>query len=240
MRVVLIAWALSVLPLLLLAAWLGVSLKRGYAGILIDSRGRYSLSQLQMVLWTLLVLSLLSGLFFARVYSGIQDALSFAIPTELLIVMGISIGGGAIASTIKAGKDAANPDRIAASNAQDRPRFAQIFLLEEGALADQVVDVAKFQNFWLTLILIVAYIALVIQGVTSAAAMVLPGFDDKFLVLLGISHAGYVAGKLPDHPGAPAGLTVAARSRGAVPAAALTAAAAPPLTYVPRNPPPLP
>ncbi len=239
MKAVLIAWALSVFPLLLLAVWLGVSLGRGYAGILIDNRGRYSLSQFQMVLWTLLVLSLLSGLFFARVISGVQDALSFSIPTELLIVMGISIGGGAISSTIKAGKDASHPDRIAASNAQDQPRFAQMFLLEEGALADQVVDVAKFQNFWLTLILIVAYVALAIKAivsVTSIAAVVLPGFEDKFLVLLGIRHAGYLAGKRPDHPGSPPGLTIALRSRGAVPAAAPVAQA--PLTYLPRNPAP--
>jgi hypothetical protein len=240
MKGVLIAWGLSVLPLLLLAVWLGRFLGRGYAGILIDNRGRYSLTQFQLVLWTLLVLSLLSGLFFARAFSGVvQDALDFAIPTELLIVMGISLAGGAISSTIKAGKDASHPERIAASNAQDRPRFAQMFLVEEGALADQVVDVAKFQNFWLTLILVTAYGFLAIKtimSVTSITAVVLPGFDDSFLVLLGISHAGYLAGKLPDQPGSPPGLTVALRGQGALPAVAPVAS--PPLSYAPRNPAP--
>lgn len=237
MKSVLVAWGLSLFPLLLLAVWIGRSLGRGYAGILIDNRGRYSLTQFQVVLWTLLVLSLLAGLFFARVFARVPDALGFDIPTELLIVMGISLGGGAIASTIKAGKDASHPDRIAASDAKDQPRFAQMFLVEEGVLADRVVDVAKFQNFWLTIILIVAYIVLAfraILSVTAIAEVALPGFEDRFLVLLGISHAGYLAGKLPEQPGAPPGLTVARRSQGAVPAAAPEVLAAP--TYVPRNP----
>ena len=68
----------------------------------------------------------------------------------------------------------------------------------------------------------------------------LPGFSGTLLVLLGISHAGYVAGKLPTPEGSPSGLTVALRQQGAVPVAKAAVAAAagapPPPTYVPRNP----
>ena len=167
-------------------------------------------------------------------------ALDFTIPDELLIVVGISIGSTAVSTVIKAQKDRSNPGTIAASGPGDKPRLAQIFLLEEGDMADQTIDVAKFQNFWITLILIVAYVAQtgkVFNGLHSPSDITeLPGFAGTFVTLLGISHAGYVAGKLPNRPGVPSGLTLQLRRQGAVPAAAAAAAVAAAPGYVPRNP----
>jgi hypothetical protein len=61
MTVVYVAWAVSAAVLVAVAVWLGMSIRRSAFGVLIDSRGRHSLSQLQLVLWTLLVLSLIAG-----------------------------------------------------------------------------------------------------------------------------------------------------------------------------------
>jgi hypothetical protein len=238
MRTLFLSWGISAAVLILVAIALGLRLNRGYLGILIDNRGRYSLTQMQVVLWSILIISLIVGLYSARVVANISDALNFAIPEELLIVMGISVGSTAVAITVKAGKDASHPGQVAASNESDRPRFAQMFLVEEGELADKVVDVTKFQNFWITVILVAAYIVLAVNAVDAADRVddvVLPGFSGTFLTLLGISHAGYLAGKLPNQPGKPKGLTVLLRRGDAVPGAA--AAPAPsPATYTPRNP----
>ncbi len=212
-------WAISAIVLALSAVFLGGVIGRGYIGILIDNRGRYSLTQLQLVVWIIIILSLISGVFFSRLLGGLsKDALMFSIPDELLIVIGVSVSSTVAATVVKAQKNASIPDRIAASGANDRPRFSQIFLLEEGILADQVIDISKFQNFWITAILAVSYVALAIAAIKTAGTVdhvnALPGFSGNFVTLLAISHAGYIAGKLPNGTGIPKGLTYESLKQG--------------------------
>jgi hypothetical protein len=82
-------------------------------------------------------------------------------------------------------------------------------MLEEGEYADQVIDVTKFQNFAFTIVLLVAYVVTAIHTIvedkTAANVTALPGLAGTFLVLLGISYAGYVGGKLPPQVGTPPG-----------------------------------
>jgi len=236
------AWVAAAAVLVASAGLLGTKvLHRGPLGILIDGRGRYSLTRFQLVLWSVLVLSLVAGVAVGRLLLGSGAALAFTIPDELLVAMGISLGSTVSAETIKAAKDASAPERIAASNAEDQPRFSQVFLAEEGEQADQIVDIAKFQNFWLTVLLVAAYVALVVSEINRQPSIdqlaALPGFSGTLATLLGISHAAYLAGKLPNQKSAPTGLTVALRRAGASAVAAPPAASrVSPLTYVPRNP----
>jgi hypothetical protein len=249
MDAVFIAWAVSAAVLLLVAVGLGATIRGGPLGILIDSRGRYSLTQLQLVLWTVVIMSLIFGVFWGRLVGGLAaNALDFSIPSELLIVLGISVGSTVTSSVIKAAKDADHPERVAASDSGDPPRFFQIFWVEEGAMADRAIDVTKFQNFWFTLILVVAYVALAIATLAKLGDISkldsLPGFSAQFVTLLAISHGAYVAGKLPTPPGNPSGLSVRGLVDGWVPmqqaaaaqAAAVAAGLQPPRSYAPRNP----
>ena len=130
-----------------------------------DNRGRYSLAQLpdgdmddrRPVVDC-------SGSRRADLQSDVQaTALEFAIPSTLLLVMGISLGSAVGASAIKGTKDQVATNAIAASNDEDKPRLLQLFTLEEGTLADKAIDIGKFQNFWLTLILVMGYIALAVS-----------------------------------------------------------------------------
>jgi hypothetical protein len=131
-----LAWIISAALLLALAAWPGGRYVRtaGVFGILIDSRGRFSLTHLQLILWTLVVLPLVAGVFFGRLWAGVDDPLGFNIPPELLGVLGISVGSAVTASAVKASKDLRVPDRVKASiagSANDSPRFGQVLLIEE-------------------------------------------------------------------------------------------------------------
>lgn len=215
MTAIFIAWGASAVLIIGLAIGLGYVMKPPYGpiGILIDSRGRYSLTHFQLVVWSIVVLSLVSGVFWGRLAEGVSDPLSFKIPSEVLGLLGISAGSAVTATAIKATRNITHAAGVAASGPADRPRFAQIFLLEEGEFADKVIDVTKFQNFIITTVLVAAYIGLAITAIEEAgnasAFGSLPGFSGTFLVLLGISHAAYVAGKLPSHSGEPAGLTMA-------------------------------
>jgi hypothetical protein len=230
-------WGISAFLIVLLAGFLGTrtNLQGGSSvfGILIDGRGRYSLTHLQLVMWSIIIFSLVSGVFWGRLIHGVDNPLSFTIPENVLGLVGISVGSALTAGVVKASKDSTeNGAKVAASGPiagqgkQDQPRFSQIFMLEEGENADRVIDVTKFQNFLITLILAVAYIALAINHISEAhnagEVTSLPTFSGTFLILVGISHAGYVGGKLANQTGTPPGLTVANR-------------AAPPAGLEPRN-----
>lgn len=256
-----VAWAISAAALVLLAVILGrwCTQAKSILGILVDNRGRMSLTHLQLTLWTLLILSLIVGVFVGHGWS-----LDFDIPNQVLGLMGITVGSTVAATITKSAKDndPTASARIAVPAVGEKPKLAQVIWVEEGALADEVIDITKFQNFAFTVVLVVAYTALAIHAIRfsphHAALTTLPDLPSQFLTLLGISHAGYIAGKLPNQTGVPgahetvAGHNVrrqkdalvasqlrdvtAARAAADV-AAALAAAQTPPLAQPPASPP---
>lgn len=209
-------WAGSAVVIIFLAVIVGRLTTLRWLGIAIDSRGRYSLSQLQLALWTVVILSLVAGVFFGRLWHG-ADPLGFTIPAQVLGLLGISAGSSVTAIAAKVQKNTTHPASVAASAPVGswEPKLIQIFLQEEGTYADQVVDITKFQNFIITIVLVVGYVVLAVNSIhsagTAAKVTALPTFSGTFLILLGISHAAYLAGKIPSPTGQPAGLTVAGR-----------------------------
>lgn len=216
MPTILLTWLISAGAMLLLAVLLGLRARGRILGILIDSRGRYSLAQFQLVVWTILLISLVSGVFWGRLAEHSANPFDFVVPPDLVGVLGIALASTMMSGVVKASKDATYGDCVAASDrVRDLPRLSQIFMQEEGPLADRAVDVTKFQNFVITLTLLVGYAALattlIENAATAAQVTTVPGLSGAFITLLGISHAGYLAGKLPVASGGnPApGLTVA-------------------------------
>jgi hypothetical protein len=210
-------WGGSALVISGLALLVGFVSTQRVLGLLIDSRGRYSLTHLQVSLWTIVILSLIAGVFFGRWQHNVAHPLAFTIPSVVLGLLGISIGTGVTATAGKIAKNTTRPANVAASapGSPWKPSLIQIFLLEEGSYADQVVDITKFQNFVFTIVLVLAYIGLAVHTITAAGkaskVTTLPSFSGTFLILLGISYAGYLAGKLPSPKGAPTGLSMATR-----------------------------
>ncbi len=241
MTAILWSWAVSAVLLLALAGFLGFRVKLPpdnirpspwILGILVDNRGRFSLNRLQLVLWSIVVISLISGVFFGRLIEGVADPLGFTIPDRVLGLLGISVGTGVTVGAVKATKKtkaeeeaakakaqaaarvppavhppegrAASPLATYAATAQP-PFFWQVFMLEEGDLADDVVDVTKFQSFGFTIILVVAYVAMSIKAIVNAKVaekvVGLPDISGTFLVLIAISYTGYLGGKLPTQTG---------------------------------------
>jgi hypothetical protein len=236
MTAILWSWAVSAAVLLTIAIALGrrVFLPPGnvrpnawWLGILVDDRGRFSLNRLQLVLWTLVVISLVAGVFFGRLIEGVAEPLEFTIPGRVLGLIGISVGAAVTVAAVKGTKKAeaeASPVgpapavlvdqgaraniKLATYQATGRPpRLWQIFMAEEGSFADDVVDVTKFQSFAITIVLVVAYVGMAINAIVEAKTAVhlnaLPDLKGTFLVLLGISYTGYAGGKLAPSSGAP-------------------------------------
>ena len=190
-----ISWIVSGIVLLILAVVIGKQITQKYLGILIDGRGRYSLTHFQIVLWTIIILSSAIGVLIEKKF----NPTGFGFSPQLLGLMGISAGSAVLATGVKATKDAtAKVARAGTFTLSDgtttpiTPHFAQIWLEEEGDLADKVVNITKYQNFIFTLVIVGFYVTL------AWRAGGLPTLPDNVVWLIGISHAGYVGGKVPD------------------------------------------
>jgi len=199
MSSVFVWWAVWALLLIFSAAWIGRKWETArYLKVFCDNNGRFSLNQFQIVLWTILILSLFAGIAFARLCGGVENPLNIQFPNELLILMGISVGTSVAATAIKSGKDRDNIEVFG----KGKPKWDQLYNKEDknGEEAESV-DVTRFQNFWITIIMLIMYLFMAISFVKSKAVLsgpvILPGFNDTLLYLIGISHAGYMAGKLP-------------------------------------------
>jgi hypothetical protein len=209
-RDTLIAWAVAAGILLFGMGAAGRISSGSSLGILRDNRGRYSLSHVQILLWTLVILSLIAGVAAGRLLGDAAGGpLGFTVPDSVLALLGISIGSTVAARAIKAGKNTRRQAHIAASDRRDPPHLAQILLVEEGRQADRLVDVTKVQSLVITIVLVVSYVAMAVSEIRKAGSAAeltsLPDVAGTFGALLAISHAGYLAGKLPDQPGIPEG-----------------------------------
>lgn len=190
-------WLVSLLVLLAIAFLVGRQAGQGTLGILIDGRGRYSLTHFQVVLWTIVILSSILGVLISQGF----DPKAVQFPPELLGLMGISAGSGVLATGVKGGKDVGSKANVAragifklsnGTTTTIAAHFAQIWLEEEGDQSDKVVSITKYQNFIFTLVILGFY-------VTAAwKSGGLPELPERIVWLIGISHAGYVGGKVPD------------------------------------------
>jgi hypothetical protein len=169
---------------------IGVAVTGQRMGVLWTARNTYSLSRVQVTLWTLLVLSALAavvvcrahGLLVAAGSAGVGSALNIDIPPELLTVMGISVASGAAAPAILSLKTQADPPPVheleaaesrvggalaAVGNVAVRPSdcpplVKDLFQGDEVSKAG-TVDMGKVQQAIVTVILWCIYLAMLTQ-----------------------------------------------------------------------------
>lgn len=99
-------WPVSALAILIVSVLAGRSATGKLTGILIDSRGRFSLTHLQVVAWTILILSA----FVATLIASNFDVSKAKLSTDLLGLMGIAAGSAVLSTAVKAVKDAPGSD----------------------------------------------------------------------------------------------------------------------------------
>jgi hypothetical protein len=200
-------WAGGAAVLLLVGGWVGTSVRGHWGGVLVDARGRYSLTRIQISLWTVTLLPLITAVLVARSAEVGLDPLGFTLPPEVLALMGVSVASAAGATAVKARKNRTRAPFVAAAP-DGAARLVQAVLIEEGPTADETVDITKLQNLIVIVVLVLAYVLITwhsYSGLGPAPVIsaprditTLPTFDATFVALLAISHAGYHGGKLPD------------------------------------------
>ena len=177
----------SLVAMLALLVAIGVAITGRRLGILWTARNTYSLSRLQVTLWSLLVLAALAavvscrarGLFIAQGPLGVDNALNLEIPQSLLALMGISVTSAAAVPAILSMKAQASAPTGAQLNAASArlggdvqasggvlvrpancpPLVRDLFQGDDISKAG-TVDFSKVQQAVITLILWVAYLGM--------------------------------------------------------------------------------
>jgi hypothetical protein len=221
------AWLATLILLDLFAIIAGQGITGIWYGVLIDEHNKMSLSRMQMVLWTIVVLSGILTAALSNIGSGQPDPLAIALPTELWLLMGISTTTLVASPLILSTKTNKPTDEAAAArtfntivtNQHVDPdmldtkgevivntnaaaaRWSDMFRGEEVANGGQL-DLGKIQMFYFTLILIFAYasaMGAMFAAQTTARIGSFPALDASMIALLGISHAGYLTSKAIPH-----------------------------------------
>lgn len=225
---------LYMLLLVAFAAIAGHIITGVWRGVLIDSRNKISLSRLQMLMWTVL---LLSGFLVAVLINIRRTAspLSIELDETLWGLMGISTASLVGSPLLKNSKKSEKPNteamaktkevladqgvdtthvkaegKILVNEKPEDASWTDIFKGEETGNGANL-DLAKIQMFFFTLVTWSLYalaLGSLLRNVThtTAAITAFPPVDQSMVALLAISHAGYLANKaVPHTPDPPPG-----------------------------------
>jgi hypothetical protein len=190
------AWLAIAVLMSAFAAVAGHGLTGLVRGVLIDDRHRVSLSRLQMLIWTVLVLSAYMAAGLANIGRDAASPLSVDIPSELWLAMGISTASLVAAPVALAYKQRRQGAKIEQLDHERDSRFADLFRGEEEGDKDHL-DLGKVQMLLLTVVVALGYgLALgdMFEG-TLGPFTSLPAVDEAVVSLLAISHAGYLTKK---------------------------------------------
>jgi hypothetical protein len=223
------AWLVILILLTVFAVISGHGVTGMWRGLLVDERNKMSLSRLQMILWTIIVLSGFLTVAMANIAAAVDNPLSISIPKELWLLMGISttslVGSPLILSTkkVKEPEEGEQKQTIASIAAEEgvssedlkskvtnkgqvmvnkdskNARLSDLFKGEETGNGAQL-DLGKIQMFYFTLILVLAY-AVALGNLLAYTGMfdTFPNLSSSMVALLGISHAGYLTNKAIPH-----------------------------------------
>src|ERR671920_266783 len=179
----LVAWLVIMVLLGACCVVIGLGTTGLWRGLLIDSRNRMSLSRLQLLLWTVLVLSaFLTVAMFNIREDPMADPLNIKVPAQVWGFLGISTTSFVTAATIKSQKKNLNvtdkatekttealrkvgddPNKLAdpqgALVAYQEPDDASVSDLFKGdeVISAAYLDLGKVQVFFFTLIVVFAY-----------------------------------------------------------------------------------
>ncbi len=215
-----VAWLLNLVLLLVFCLIVGKGITGLYRGLFIDWGNMISLSRLQLISWTIIVLSGFLTAAFSNFLAGSNDPLAIAIPEQLWMLMGISttslVGSPLIGSVNlnrepnpkvltkhiermkQIGATDPNPFTIGSAICYKNPedsRWANIF--ESEAVGGAPLDLGKIQMFYFTLILISVYLVNLGLLFRSDQDIIsgFPALSSSMIALLAISHAGFLTDK---------------------------------------------
>jgi hypothetical protein len=217
-----LTWLVMFVILAVFTFGVGRALTGTWKSLLIDERNMQSLSRLQLMLWTWLVISAIATAAAWNIHIDADDPLGIHVPEQLWILLGISAAtlvGSNLIKTQQAAKSDITQEGAPGTTLMDTTGGEQT---EKGQLAQNVsrvqarwtdmfksegvhhagtLDVGKIQMFFFTLIVVLAYVAAFARTSYTApvgnvpAKFDFPPLGESLVALLGISSTAYLANK---------------------------------------------
>lgn len=205
----LLAWLINLVLFFVFIIFVGDGVTGKMSGLLIDDRKKISLSRMQTIGWTVLVLSAFITAALTNISKvGPFNALNIGIPQTLWLLLGISttslIGSPLIIGVKKKQPDQTqpNPDKttdgpIVSNTNIKQARWSDIFKGEEVS-NENLLDLGKVQMFYFTVLIVFAYgvmLALIFNNPNQAVISGFPDPNTAVAGLLGLSQGAYLVNK---------------------------------------------
>jgi hypothetical protein len=208
-------WVFAMLGLTDFVAILGINITGRFLGVLIDDRNKMSLSRFQLLVWTIIIISGYSTAALWNVLAtDASDPLAVRLPEELWWLLGIStaslVGSPLVLSTKKPNTPneqelqknniAASVGQVAVNTTPEEAKLSDMFKGDETG-NQPYLDLSKVQLFFFTIVVVIAYVSVLSTMLRTTTGVVeeFPALSESVLVLLGISHAGYLTYKGISH-----------------------------------------
>lgn len=146
--------------------------------------GSFSLTNTQMILWSGLIIA--SYVAMAILEGDFLDE----VPANLILLMGISLGSGVAAKTIRTIQDPNGKKKTT------QPSVRDLFTSENNPLK---LSIPKMQMMAWTIVTLLIFLYLVLSNIYNNNP-VLPDVESGLVGLMGISHGAYNANKISDNP----------------------------------------
>jgi hypothetical protein len=219
----LLTWWIIMGLLVLSVLILGAGIAGNWLGILIDQRNKMSLSRLQVVLWTILILSAWITASLWNLQQGVTDPLGINVPVEVWALLGISGVSFVAQPLILNVKQNQTSGAVDTNDSKKEASPDDMFKGDDQGNANYI-DLSKVQMFFFTIVLVLTYGAALGQMFLSPQNVVplptlatgaqaplppqyplgiwgFPLLSAGMITLLALSHAGYLAYKAVPHPG---------------------------------------
>ncbi len=177
-------------------------------GLLIGADGKLSTSKCQFWIWTEVVLFAYVFLFTSHLQGGRPwPSPAPKIPTDVLILMGLSVATAATAKAIASGQPNAADQAKAATAAAavvksqgnapaSTARFAELVTDNQGG---GVSSFSKIQMLTWSIVAAAVYVVTAVMarsGFVDATALAYPDVDAALVVLVGLGHGAYIGNKI--------------------------------------------
>jgi hypothetical protein len=206
----LLAWLINLILFLVFIIIIGHGVTERWSGLLIDDRYKMSLSRMQIIAWTVLVLSAFMTAALTNISKeGPFNALNISIPETLWLLLGISttslIGSPLILGVKKRQPDQPPPSADKVTNGPivsnkdiKDASWSDIFMGEEVS-NEKTLDLGKVQMFYFTVLLVFVYGVMLALIFNDPKQSVISGFPEPnaaVVGLLGISQTAYLVNKV--------------------------------------------
>ena len=204
------AWLCNLVLVTLFFVFIGLSFEKSWIGVAVDWRQKLSLSRLQMLMWTILIVA---TLLVTLVWNVAHGGAGLSIPSTFWLLMGIAgvsaVGDPLILNkkpdTPPAGAPLTPPGMIAYGVVVARPLDTSVswrdLIMGDELGNASVIDIGKVQQILLTLVAFISYAVAIGDKLFDSTAAIgnFPAMSGDFMSLLAASHAIYLSYKAVPH-----------------------------------------